>query len=323
LNPSTVGPAGDIFSLGCTFYFLLTGCPPGAMGPDQEQVAAAIPAEVRSIVRKMLRRRPEDRYRSARELIEALEAVLREPPVIDTGATLRWPWAGVAALLLVAGTGYLGWSRLSGGFGRSETPAPFSAPRLDNLELIFVRDHASFRETHKLVEDGRGLAPEATVPLGPGDAFVLHGSLTSPANWYRVWIDTTGKVTVTWISPGPVAELRYPTGRQKGIAPDSEDPPGTHLVLVLAGALPPNQAIAQLTERLDRIGKPPVLQANEAWHCSMTEDGRRTRLPGSFRSPQETDLGSILPLDYLAEIRDRLKGSPVQALHAIFLSTRR
>ncbi len=82
----------DLYSLGCTFYFLLTGQPPfpkGSLGakllkhqmdePEAiEQLRADMPENVVRIVRKLMAKKPEDRFQTPAELIHAL-AGEREP----------------------------------------------------------------------------------------------------------------------------------------------------------------------------------------------------------------------------------------------------
>src|SRR5262249_54527463 len=99
----TADARADLYSLGCTFYHLLAGRPPftgQTLGlklvqhqvdePEPvEAVRPEVPATVARIVRKLMAKKPEDRFTSAGELATALAGVLRAG---------RWepqPFAGI------------------------------------------------------------------------------------------------------------------------------------------------------------------------------------------------------------------------------------
>jgi serine/threonine-protein kinase len=76
----------DLYSLGCTFYYLLTGKVPypGGTKLDKmfrhqtddpqplEQLRSEVPPRVRAVVRKLMAKRPEERYQTPAELLAAL-----------------------------------------------------------------------------------------------------------------------------------------------------------------------------------------------------------------------------------------------------------
>jgi WD40 repeat protein len=96
-NPHGADIRADLYSLGCTFYFLLTGRPPFSGGtllqkldrqrwetpPSVDQLRPEAPAGVAAVVRRLLAKRPEDRYRTPADLAAALEELAR------TGAVPR------------------------------------------------------------------------------------------------------------------------------------------------------------------------------------------------------------------------------------------
>jgi hypothetical protein len=89
LNSSEPDPRIDIYSLGCTLYFLLVGTPPFGDGSISEtllkhqtaiptpidQLRPDVPKELAQICAKMLAKKPADRYQTAAEVAAALSRV--------------------------------------------------------------------------------------------------------------------------------------------------------------------------------------------------------------------------------------------------------
>lgn len=131
-DPRIADVRSDIYSLGCTFYFMLTARPPFPDGtvlqkllqhtsdepPDPRQFNHEVTDDVAAVVRKMLAKNPRRRYQSPQALIADL-LVLAEPlgiPLGNWGAALgnvpsaaapTWferhlPWMVPVTLLLAA-----------------------------------------------------------------------------------------------------------------------------------------------------------------------------------------------------------------------------
>jgi len=337
-DPSGVEPASDLYSLGCTFHYLLTGKPPFGDQLDRPLIPPVLPPElvvpapVEQVLRTLLRHEPSDRYRSARELVEVLDDILERSPGPGWSGGPRW--SSMAALLLVAGALALalGWLRLNrpinrNGPERPDTVAPiplteFAAPALDQLNFRF--DRGGWQDPYAVVKAGRGLDVRAADPLGPNDFFIIDGLFRQPTYWYVIWFDTNGGASLDEAAPDRRSDIRFPLEPSGRMRPDKNDPPGTHMILLAAGSMPPDQVKARLEKLLSGIGKPPALNRRDPWHIALVGDAGAdkpadpTRSGGAVHGIKAEDRWAS---DYLADIRQRLRGAPVQPLHAFFVST--
>jgi WD40 repeat protein/serine/threonine protein kinase len=122
---SSVDIRADLYSLGCTLYYLLAGRPPFAGGsygqklmchqtaepPAVDSLRPEVPAGVAAIVRKLMAKLPEHRFQTPAELAAVLSGDLSDIP---SGATP--PPSGVTAIPTATPVGVdetsSGWSRI-------------------------------------------------------------------------------------------------------------------------------------------------------------------------------------------------------------------
>jgi len=121
-NKSSVDARSDLYSLGCTFYKLLTGTVPFPGGStlekivrhysddptDVRQLRPDVPDALAAVVHKLLAKKAEDRYQTADELVASLHGLAAQhadwhPPstafaqrVKETQAGTEDPWANLA-----------------------------------------------------------------------------------------------------------------------------------------------------------------------------------------------------------------------------------
>ncbi len=181
-DPRSADVRSDLYSLGCSFYFMLTGRPPFPEGtvlqkllqhqadvpPDPRSLRPELPSQVTRILAHLLAKNPNERFQQPAELLEELSVLghslglqLGESPparIAPKPATPpgRWrthvPWVvPLAALFLIVFALDLYWSASDraamelSSKPKSDRPLE-SAPVLKHPEVVFPTDAASKSE---------------------------------------------------------------------------------------------------------------------------------------------------------------------------------
>jgi serine/threonine protein kinase len=105
----------DIYSLGATFFALVTGTPPFsgstaqkltqhqlAPPPNTQKIRSEVPPELAAVIARMMAKKPRDRYQTAEEVIDALAPWVAPAPSGSTSSTTnatlyRWGRSGGGA----------------------------------------------------------------------------------------------------------------------------------------------------------------------------------------------------------------------------------
>ncbi|MBL8940999.1 MAG: DUF4071 domain-containing protein [Archangium sp.] len=113
-NPTAVTTRTDVFALGATLYRLLSGrTPRGTESPSLDLVAPFVPREARLIIQRAMAPSPDDRFRTARELLQALLSAFpalvpnlsRMPPPVPAGPPHSRSEPGVEIIAISAAPG--------------------------------------------------------------------------------------------------------------------------------------------------------------------------------------------------------------------------
>jgi WD40 repeat protein len=166
----------DIYSLGCTLFFLLTGQPPFAGGnlaqkvarhmhaepPAIETLRTDLPTGLPVVLRKMLAKRPEDRYQTPAEVEQALAAV--EGSARHVTSSARKPYRVALAIGGLMLLGLLLWLGLRGKEGpvAPKKVDEFAVKKQDFLHVV------AFSVNGKLAVSGGGDASITVWDATPG-----------------------------------------------------------------------------------------------------------------------------------------------------------
>jgi serine/threonine-protein kinase len=199
----------DIYGLGCTFYYLLTGQPPFPGGslaekllkhqqkepPPVEQLRPDVPPALAVVLRRMLAKRPEDRYQTPGELAGALEPFARGPEAAPMKAAAvganrfrRWRTPALAglAVLIAAIAGVVLLSPSKRGPTAPTASIPGGSSPLDSLDPNQIPSELRWKEQQPA---------ELVAVLGKKGEGSQDSSLSiSQDGTFVAWSDSTGTI---------------------------------------------------------------------------------------------------------------------------------
>jgi len=193
-NPRAADVRSDLYSLGCTFYFMLTGRPPfpdgtvlqkllrhqGDEPTDPRTYRTDLPDRVVQVINRLMAKTPDDRFQEPNELVGELLVLAREQGLdeIASGAKVwssprpirrraferHLPWlAPIAALLVIVVVLHNLWTP-------AEAVIGFTAPNGPPIPVVEVSTAAPIAP------------PVIEKPPAPGPALPADTDKTSPAS---------------------------------------------------------------------------------------------------------------------------------------------
>lgn len=162
-----------------------------------------------------------------------------EPPISTVSGRKKLGLGLTASLLAVCGI-----ALAAGALLAKKPVARFDALDLKVTPLRDARVPEAEQESYALVRDGENLGSLPNESLARDELFKLEGRFATPCFWRLFWLDTRGR----WSPAEAPAEKQqpffYPLNRTM-VEVDRDDPPGLHLLVVIAGDNPVGEQLSE------------------------------------------------------------------------------
>jgi tRNA A-37 threonylcarbamoyl transferase component Bud32 len=226
LDAANADIRADIYSLGCTLYYLLTGAPPfkGRSLYDVLQahqsmearplnlVRPEVPKELAAVVQKMLAKDPARRYQTPMALVQALAVFVeqgafeRRPPVGKPSPTRKWLIGGGIA----AGVLLIGLLMLWAGVFRVKTP---EGTLVVEVNVPNPDVYVDGRKVTVRWDEG-GKRAEIRIPAGAREIEVTKDGFAAFGKKVAL-SDGGSRVLQAWLEPHPRVEPRPVDGASR------------------------------------------------------------------------------------------------------------
>jgi serine/threonine protein kinase/tetratricopeptide (TPR) repeat protein len=318
-DPHSADIRADVYSLGCTLYFLLAGQPPFPQGDLAEKIRSHaqrspsalveargdLPPELPQVLERMLAKSPAERYQSPGEVVAALapwsgRSVATTPVVGVKASSRRGPrraWFLATAGLLLCGlalwSSRIEWMHSGDAMSDAEAATP-EAQRLyrEGVLLLGQRQQPQIRQAIRRLQSAIELAPDFALAYATlADAYNLCGDY----GWMK-------------------ADEAYPKAKEAAQAAVARNPrlAEAHLALAFVLDCYDGDNLQADKEYLEALRLNPKLPAAHHWYAwFLVHQGRTDEAVREIDEAQKLGPDQVIIADNAGKIAYLLRDYPL------------